>query len=503
MKLLIKDQTGKILCDTTIRSGTKSLKIGRIEGCDILIRSLSISREHAQVQFDAEGKLCLQDMQSTFGTFVNGKKVQPGFLVPIQPGDKVQLSDEAFLSLESETGDSAPPDEVNLSKGIDHDQVTIFPFFMGKNLHGVKDLFKQTREQIPPDHHSPLKELEKNVLERTKELSAILEVSYALSSLFNYQKLLEYVIDLAIQVTGAERGFIMLYNEENEKLETVAVRKMGRGEIDREAKASSSLVLKCFQTGETIVIGDTSIDPNLLGNKSIVLQRIRSVALTPLRSQNNCLGVLYLDNRLAANVFNNRIQDNLKVFAALASVAIYNTRLFHQATTDGLTGLTNHKHFQQRLLEEFCRSLRHKKPLSLLMIDIDHFKAINDTFGHPVGDQALRYLSKVMRQNMRIHDLPARYGGEEFAILLPETSLEGARIFGEKLRVIIEHASFNVGPKTLKFTISIGAGTVIGTMSRPADLVKITDQALYQAKHSGRNRVTTTAELAAASSSSS
>jgi diguanylate cyclase (GGDEF)-like protein len=482
MRLLISDAGGRIIKEQSLYLVDGGLKIGRSENCTVVIDSLSISREHALIQLEPDGRIRLQDLQSTFGTFLNGKKLQPGMPVQIQPGDRIQLSEEINIILKTEPGDEPPPTPLTESESA------IFPFFMVNNERHVRDSFQQFRAGIPADYHEGLARLEKLMFERVQELSAFLEVSFALSSLFNLQKLLDYSLDMAIKVTGAERGFLMLYNEEIDKLEVMAMRKMGTTEVERDMQASSSLVDKCFKSGQTLVIADTSVDPATSSNKSIVMNRIRSVAVTPLRIKNSTIGVLYLDNRLSSNIFNDRIQEMLKVFAAHASVTIHNTKLFHMATTDGLTGLTNHKHFQQRLLEEFCRALRHRKFLSLILIDIDHFKLVNDTYGHQAGDQALRIMGKILRTNMRIHDVPARYGGEEFAILLPESSSEGAKTLAEKLRVLLEKAFFSYGEHKVRFTISIGVATASSDMSKPADLIRTADQALYQAKEGGRNR---------------
>jgi len=482
MKIVIKDQNGVILHESIHEFDKKPLKIGRAESNDIILKNLSISREHLILQKDSQGQVCLQDLQSTFGTYVNGKKVQGGFVVQVGPNDKIQLSEEVFLSL-------IPDEKENQQKTSISSETTIFPFFLEANNRFVNEVFTNLRAQIPPEYNEKIDLTEKSITEKIKELSAILEVTYAMSSTLSFQRLLEYTIDMALKVTGAERGFIMLYNEESDKLETSIIRRMGATEVERDMKASTSLVLKCFKTGETLIIADTSLDPNLVGNKSIIANKIHSVALTPLKIKNVSTGVLYLDSRVSKNTFSPRVQELLKVFAAQASVAIYNAKLFFMATTDGLTGLTNHKHFQQRLLEEFCRSNRHGKPLSLLMMDIDHFKSINDTYGHQVGDQVLRQLSRILKSNMRIHDIPARYGGEEFAVLLPETNLEGAKALAEKLRSIVEQCQFKIGHKNLKFTISIGIATSDKRTTKPFELVRIADQALYRAKAEGRNRV--------------
>ena len=487
MKLLIKNQTGQIIKESPLKLAEKLVKIGRAEGCDIVLKSPSLSREHAQLQLDPEGRTCLLDLQSTFGTRVNGKRILPGVLVQIQPGDTIQLSSEIFMFLESEGDDTTTTTTAafEAEDGVG----AIFPFFMVGNERFVRDSFKEIRTVSPKEHHSAMEKLEESMADKVRELSAILEVSFALNAIFNYQKLLEYTIDMALKVTGAERGFIMLHNEEADSLETVTIRRIGTNEVERDMNASSSLVVKCFKTGQTLVIGDTSVDLSLAGNKSILLNCIRSVAVTPLRIKNTTIGVLYLDNRQSANVFSNRVQDILKVFAAQASVAIHNARLFHMATTDGLTGLTNHKHFQQRLLEEFCRASRYQKPLGLLMIDIDHFKNVNDAHGHQTGDQVLLLLSRILRANLRIHDVSARYGGEEFAILLPETTLEGAQALGEKLRIVVEQTSFPVAAISVKCTISIGVAATDQQISKPSDLVRVADQALYRAKEGGRNLV--------------
>lgn len=161
-----------------------------------------------------------------------------------------------------------------------------------------------------------------------------------------------------------------------------------------------------------------------------------------------------------------------------------NAQLEQLSLTDKLTGLGNRAAFDQRLAQEISRSRRHGLPLSLLMIDVDRFKAYNDAYGHPSGDATLQALANVMRESGRSGDFFARYGGEEFAVILPITEREGARIVAERLRKAVAATAFAHRP----ITVSIGASTLASDGSQDSDLVAAADRALYAAKHGGRNR---------------
>lgn len=161
--------------------------------------------------------------------------------------------------------------------------------------------------------------------------------------------------------------------------------------------------------------------------------------------------------------------------------------------SDGLTGLSNRRHFDEYLELEWRRAMREQGQLSLMMIDVDYFKAYNDSFGHLEGDEALRQVAKAIRASgSRPSDLPARYGGEEFALVLPNTSPGGARLLAEKLRQNIAGMSIphNAPVEGSVLTVSIGLSTVmpqVGSHSR--QLIQSADQGLYAAKHNGRNQV--------------
>ncbi len=169
-----------------------------------------------------------------------------------------------------------------------------------------------------------------------------------------------------------------------------------------------------------------------------------------------------------------------------------NKKLAKMAVTDGLTMLFNHRFFQDSLKREFKRLARHRALpfLSIAMIDIDHFKKLNDAYGHQAGDRVLRGLSKILKTSVRLTDTVARYGGEEFVIIMPETDFGGTEIVAERIRQNVENAEFAYRNEVLKVTVSIGlASYPKETIRSEDDLVKAADRALYRAKAEGRNRV--------------
>ncbi|MBM3325489.1 MAG: diguanylate cyclase [Calditrichaeota bacterium] len=176
-----------------------------------------------------------------------------------------------------------------------------------------------------------------------------------------------------------------------------------------------------------------------------------------------------------------------------------NKQLFELAVTDGLTKLINRRHFNERLAREFQRVKRFGGNLGLLMLDIDHFKKVNDVYGHLAGDRILVEVARIIQDALRSIDMAGRYGGEEFVILLPETSHNGAAFVAEKLRSRIENQSFRAaaGDDLAQgvevpdhITISIGAACMPNVnVNHPEDLVNLADTALYNAKQKGRNRV--------------
>ena len=168
----------------------------------------------------------------------------------------------------------------------------------------------------------------------------------------------------------------------------------------------------------------------------------------------------------------------------------FQRQMYDSALRDGLTKIFNKKYFLDRLESEFAYAVRHRTPLSLVMFDIDHFKQINDTHGHLAGDYALSLLARVVSDAIRQEDVLARYGGEEFAVICRGVDLPGALTFGERLRCCVDAQAFVYKKADIKVTVSVGVAAMPETgMKEPVELIGAADDALYQAKRQGRNRV--------------
>lgn len=165
-------------------------------------------------------------------------------------------------------------------------------------------------------------------------------------------------------------------------------------------------------------------------------------------------------------------------------------QLLELSRTDRLTGLWNRGYWEERLNEEFKRKSRSDQAISLVMFDIDHFKKINDGYGHHVGDEAIRSVSRLLLENSRDIDLCGRYGGEEFAVILPNTDRAGAHHYCERLRDKIAEQRLRINGVTIQFSISLGIAVLDRTMKNAADWIVAADSALYQSKEGGRNRTT-------------
>lgn len=183
-----------------------------------------------------------------------------------------------------------------------------------------------------------------------------------------------------------------------------------------------------------------------------------------------------------------RVEVALRIKREAENLRHSNAQLTALSMTDSLTGVYNRRYLDQRLEEEVARSHRHGYALSCLMIDIDHFKRVNDRYGHQEGDRVLQAIGTVIRQAVRISDVVGRYGGEEFTVIAPSTSLLSAMVVGERIRTRVEQCEFRIADDTVHVTVSIGVAELTPSGSAQS-LIAAADRALYLAKTAGRNRV--------------
>ncbi len=206
-------------------------------------------------------------------------------------------------------------------------------------------------------------------------------------------------------------------------------------------------------------------------------------------------GLLILEREPQREPFVRADYETIQVLVEHLAILLENLRLYRQtaemAVRDGLTGLLNHRRLHERLQEELSRSLRYHHPLTLLMIDVDYFKRYNDTYGHQQGDELLRQLAEILRQNIRQSDIAGRYGGEEFAVILPETDKESAVVLAQRLCEVVARTPFPgyPGGPPVRCTVSIGVASYPEDALTVSDLIAAADTALYRAKRFGKNRV--------------
>lgn len=214
--------------------------------------------------------------------------------------------------------------------------------------------------------------------------------------------------------------------------------------------------------------------------------------IVPLRFKGQINGILCLKKKEKGFGQRYTVEEErfIDIIAGFASVAIENARLYEMATIDRKTKLYNHGYFQNKLTEEMERAERYKTDLNLIIMDLDHFKNVNDTYGHVVGDEVLIKVAKTVKQQVRSFDTAARFGGEEFTVILPETDSVSAVCVAERLRRTVEILSFNASRRKLSITVSIGVTHFVHSANITEDMfIEQADKALYYAKEHGRNQV--------------
>jgi diguanylate cyclase (GGDEF)-like protein len=214
-----------------------------------------------------------------------------------------------------------------------------------------------------------------------------------------------------------------------------------------------------------------------------------------MTSHGHSSGVLVAEHT-SADQFTERDVQFMSIVARSAALALENAELHKRTeeltTIDELTETYNYRYFIQKLQEEKKRAMRYDLPVSLIMVDIDWFKKLNDTYGHEVGNVVLKELSRIIKKCIRDVDIFARYGGEEFVIILPQTPQSEAAAIGERIREAVEKTIFDAGSSgKLKITVSVGVSSFPENGKSQEELVSIADQALYRAKGSGKNLVCT------------
>ena len=327
---------------------------------------------------------------------------------------------------------------------------------------------------------------------RLSEITTLYDLSRLMESASDIEQIYKATVAQVAKIIPCENTALFLLDKPSKKLELRAARGRAVNLLEHFAFEKGKGVSGWVASrGKPIVINDMDRAPNVLNSDSLPA-RVRSFAAIPMRVNNNVIGVLHLSDS-GPNAFSPDDIRLLSLIAGQAAVTIDRMAAHQQletlAITDGLTRVYNHRYFQMRLEDELRRCKRYRLPLSLLIIDADHFKNINDIYGHASGDAVLRDMGNLLRECMRDTEIVARLGGEEFGVLLPQTDEIQAQIAAERLRASVEAHDFrSVDGQPIQVTISLGIAGFPPNATR-ADLMEQADRAMYAAKRSGRNRV--------------
>ncbi|MBP6849022.1 MAG: sensor domain-containing diguanylate cyclase [Kofleriaceae bacterium] len=324
------------------------------------------------------------------------------------------------------------------------------------------------------------------------------------------EQVMDTAFDAAAAIVGYDGAVITLYDKERARHRVAAVRtKPGVEPIldvaalaDLEWKDNAGLAAMVVKNRHYLPAGGEPREVTApIYTRKVKLDAARSLLVLPLVAADEAIGTLMLACR-AEKRFGTDVREMLSVIATQVAVSLQNGLLYKRmetmATTDGLTGLTNHRTFQDRFAQMLDRGARHGHHASLLLCDVDFFKKVNDGYGHPVGDEVLRRVARVLAEVARKIDIVARYGGEEFAVVLDGTTAEQARAVGDRMRQEVGKVVVDTEKGPLSVTMSIGIASFPDDSRERAVLIERADHALYHAKHSGRNQVVTHAQFAAA-----
>jgi len=312
--------------------------------------------------------------------------------------------------------------------------------------------------------------------------AAVRSFSQMLTSQLELEGLSQQALQQFIEHTGASGGAILC--ESGGELNVAA----SHGIKDVESLADSDHVRRAVRTGDSQII---QLPDGVQVDGVIANFRPSEIAILPATYKSIPLGIILL---ATAATFDADAHTRMELFRQSFGLALNNAvahdRLQRLAALDPLTGVYNRRFGLSRLHEEFDRAVRMNAPMGVLMMDIDHFKQVNDTYGHLVGDRILIAVTAVAKTILRDGDVLIRYGGEEFLAVLPAASSEDLRLVGDRLRRAIEDTSVSEGSQTIRVTVSLGAAAYPNqSVEKEEALVQLADEALYEAKESGRNRL--------------
>ncbi|MBI5166597.1 MAG: sensor domain-containing diguanylate cyclase [candidate division NC10 bacterium] len=328
------------------------------------------------------------------------------------------------------------------------------------------------------------------------ELAILNEVGKGLTSTLELKEVLNLIAEKMTNLARSEAWSLLLVNEKSGELHfEVAAGERGPIVKGFRLQIGQGIAGWVAKTGEPLIISDAQDDPRFFrGVDEKTGFQTRSILCVPLKSKGKTLGVIELINKLDGPSFTQEDLYRVSALADFGAIAIENARLYERAAelaiTDDVTQIHNSRYFHLILDREVRRADRYKSILSLLFIDLDYFKVVNDQHGHLRGSRALREVAQLFKRNLRAVDLIARYGGDEFVVILPDTDRKTAFTLAERLRSTLARAEFLKGEGlSIRLTASFGVASYPDLAKTKEDLIRLADQAMYRAKGERRNQV--------------
>jgi len=328
--------------------------------------------------------------------------------------------------------------------------------------------------------------LQEEVLNRNREMGALISVTREMVSTLDLQTVLERTLAIVCTQIGASHGFLCVLDEEKGELAATTFWGESIQEAQMVWKMGEGIVGWVAKNQQAVVWDDIGADPHIKAGH-LLQDDCQSVVAVPLKVKDKVLGVVAAMSKQKENLSGARLR-LLTAYAAQASLALENALLYQevkgQASTDQLTGLYNRRVFETRFGEEMRRAKRYSHPLSILFLDVNHLKVVNDRYGHLQGDMLLRHLGDILTKVLRSTDIASRFGGDEFVVLLPETSgIEAANVAERIMREATPCPLLAGG--SIPWGVSIGVSWVPSSRGYDVDLLLMADEAAYRAKREG------------------
>ncbi|MFC1744585.1 diguanylate cyclase [Candidatus Riflebacteria bacterium] len=369
---------------------------------------------------------------------------------------------------------------INLENSLDRDYIVL-----GKELNILADSLCNYRMKFS---------------NKLVEFRSLFQIVSALNESKDYQDLLGRILEVSINAIGAERGSMMFMDPQSDEL----IVKVIRGKITfkhynfKPIPIGKGICGRVVKDNKALLVNAGAKDPRFYRTQTEeISSRILSLLCVPLVYQDRAIGVINLVNKVGHTGFIEEDLELLKKMAAQACVTLQNKKLYDLATKDGLTSLFLNRYFQARLKEELIRSRRYQLDLSLIILDIDELKEINDRFGNAIGDKAISLVGEEINRSIRRNiDIAARLNTTQLSVLLPETGARHAHQFAERLRLDIEKVILKTeSDEEVNLTASFGVSCFPSSANTREELFKQADISLYHSKSQGKNRVTSYFDL--------